>query len=224
MPEEKPDIIVVMSESFWDPTLLPGTTITPDPMPNVRAVRSGSMFSPEFGGMTANVEFEALTGFSNAFLPYGSIPYQQYVRGPVPSLANFFRSEGYETTAIHPFEGWFWNREHVYDAFGFDRFLIDREAAADGVARAAGLRRCADRRDHQAGRRHRTAVLHLRRQPAGPRPLRAEPLPRRQCAGGFGRQLLDAPVDPLLRRRYRRRRPQPETADGLGRKSATGTR
>ena len=81
------------------------------------------MFSPEFGGMTANVEFEALTGFSNAFLPYGSIPYQQYVRGPVPSLANFFRSEGYETTAIHPFEGWFWNREHVYDAFGFDRFL-----------------------------------------------------------------------------------------------------
>ena len=67
-------------------------------MPNVRAVRSGSMFSPEFGGMTANVEFEALTGFSNAFLPYGSIPYQQYVRGPVPSLATFFRSEGYETT------------------------------------------------------------------------------------------------------------------------------
>ena len=123
MPEEKPDVIVVMSESFWDPTLLPQTRITPDPMPNVRALRSGSMFSPEFGGMTANVEFEALTGFSNAFLPYGSIPYQQYVRGPVPSLATFFRSEGYETTAIHPFEGWFWNRKHVYDAFGFDRFL-----------------------------------------------------------------------------------------------------
>ena len=123
MPAEKPDIIVVMSESFWDPTLLPSTTITPDPLTNVRAVRSGSMFSPEFGGMTANVEFEALTGFSNAFLPYGSIPYQQYVRGPVPSLANFFRSQGYETTAIHPFEGWFWNREHVYREFGFDRFL-----------------------------------------------------------------------------------------------------
>ncbi len=123
MPVDRPDIIVVMSESFWDPTQLPDTVITPDPMPNVRAVRSGSMFSPEFGGMTANVEFEALTGFSNAFLPYGSIPYQQYVRGAVPSLASFFRAEGYETTAIHPFEGWFWNREHVYEAFGFDRFL-----------------------------------------------------------------------------------------------------
>ena len=123
MPQDKPDVIIVMSESFWDPTRLPNTKFSADPMPNVRANQSGSMFSPEFGGMTANVEFEALTGFSNAFLPYGSIPYQQYVRGPVPSLATFFRSEGYETTAIHPFEGWFWNRKHVYDAFGFDRFF-----------------------------------------------------------------------------------------------------
>lgn len=123
MPDEKPDVIVVMSESFWDPTLLPGTTFSPDPMPTVRGLRSGSVFSPEFGGMTANVEFEALTGFSNAFLPYGSIPYQQYVRGPLPSLASFFRAEGYVTTAIHPFAGWFWNRENVYEALGFDRFL-----------------------------------------------------------------------------------------------------
>ncbi len=42
VPAEKPDIIIVMSESFWDPTLLPGVTITPDPIPNVRALRSGS--------------------------------------------------------------------------------------------------------------------------------------------------------------------------------------
>ena len=123
LPAEKPDIIVVMSESFWDPTRLPGVTITPDPIPTVRAMQSGHVFSPEFGGMTANVEFEALTGFSNAFLPYGSIPYQQYVRGPVPSLATFLGGEGYATRAIHPFEGWFWNRSPVYDAFGFDRFM-----------------------------------------------------------------------------------------------------
>jgi phosphoglycerol transferase MdoB-like AlkP superfamily enzyme len=122
VPEEKPDIIIVMSESFWDPTMLPGVTITPDPIPNVRALRSGSMFSPEFGGMTANVEFEALTGFSNAFLPAGSIPYQQYVRAPVPSMATFLKSEGYETRAIHPGTNWFWNRTPVYADFGFDDF------------------------------------------------------------------------------------------------------
>nr|WP_027057630.1 LTA synthase family protein [Mesorhizobium loti] len=122
VPEEKPDIIVVMSESFWDPAKLPGVTITPDPIPTVRALRSGSMFSPEFGGMTANIEFEALTGFSNAFLPAGSIPYQQYVRTPTPSMATFLKSEGYRARAIHPGTNWFWNRGAVYADFGFNDF------------------------------------------------------------------------------------------------------
>ncbi|TJU87896.1 MAG: LTA synthase family protein, partial [Mesorhizobium sp.] len=122
VPAEKPDIIVVMSESFWDPTKLPGVTITPDPIPNVRALRSGYMFSPEFGGMTANIEFEALTGFSNAFLPAGSIPYQQYVRTPTPSMATFLKSEGYQARAIHPGTNWFWNRGAVYADFGFNDF------------------------------------------------------------------------------------------------------
>ncbi|WP_442953932.1 LTA synthase family protein [Pararhizobium sp.] len=118
----KPDVIVLMSESFWDPTQLPNVKLSPDPMPTVRAMQSGTVFSPEFGGMTANVEFEALTGFSNAFLPYGSIPYQQYVRNPIPSLATFFRGEGYVSRAVHPFQKWFWNRSAVYKAFGFQQF------------------------------------------------------------------------------------------------------
>ncbi|MGO4560489.1 MULTISPECIES: LTA synthase family protein [Phyllobacteriaceae] len=122
VPEDKPDIIMVMSESFWDPMTLPNVSVTPDPIPTVRAARAGSVFSPEFGGMTANVEFEALTGFSNAFLPAGSIPYQQYVRAPVPSLATFLKSEGYSARAFHPGTNWFWNRTAVYADFGFDDF------------------------------------------------------------------------------------------------------
>ncbi|WP_395517104.1 LTA synthase family protein [Pseudorhizobium flavum] len=117
------DVIVVMSESLWDPTRMPGVEFMADPMPTIRQNQAGNVFSPEFGGMTANVEFEALTGFSNAFLPYGSIPYQQYIRRPLPSLARFFRDKGYEAVALHPFEGWFWNRENVYRHLGFDRFL-----------------------------------------------------------------------------------------------------
>ena len=121
-PRQKPDVIMLMSESLWDPTRLSKLAFTPDPMPTIRARQSGYVFSPEFGGMTANVEFEALTGFSNAFLPYGSIPYQQYVRRPMPSLATFFRGEGYMARALHPFSGWFWNRNEVYKAFGFEEF------------------------------------------------------------------------------------------------------
>ncbi|MET3790242.1 LTA synthase family protein [Aquamicrobium terrae] len=131
LPDERPDIIMVMSESFWDAGKLPGVTISPDPIPSTRALQSGEMFSPEFGGMTANVEFEALTGFSNAFLPAGSIPYQQYVRKPLPSMATFLRSEGYQTLAIHPGTEWFWNRSNVYKAFGFDEFRSEKTMASN---------------------------------------------------------------------------------------------
>lgn len=116
------DVIVVMSESLWDPTKMSSVRYSADPMPTIRAAQSGQVFSPEFGGMTANVEFEALTGFSNAFLPYGSIPYQQYIRRPVPSLATFFESKGYVSKAFHPFQGWFWNRNNVYQSLGFRQF------------------------------------------------------------------------------------------------------
>ncbi|MFN7011473.1 MAG: LTA synthase family protein [Allorhizobium sp.] len=119
------DVIMVMSESLWDPTRLSNATLSPDPMPTIRANASGNLFSPEFGGMTANVEFEALTGFSNAFLPYGSIPYQQYVRRPLPSLATFFASKGYTTRAFHPFQSWFWNRSNVYQSLGFQSFMSE---------------------------------------------------------------------------------------------------
>ncbi|MFB2553652.1 LTA synthase family protein [Ensifer soli] len=121
----KPDVIVLMSESLFDPTRLPNVTLEPDPMPTIRAMQGGNVFSPEFGGMTSNVEFEALTGFSNAFLPYGSIPYQQYIRESLPSLATFFRGEGYVSRAIHPFQKWFWNRGSVYQSFGFDAFASE---------------------------------------------------------------------------------------------------
>ena len=127
---EKPDVIVLMSESLWDPTRLTSVKFSEDPMPFMREQLSGYAFSPEFGGMTANVEFEALTGFSNAFLPYGSIPYQQYIRHPMPSLATFFRSEGYAARAIHPYQSWFWNRGEVYKAFGFEEFKSEENLPA----------------------------------------------------------------------------------------------
>jgi phosphoglycerol transferase MdoB-like AlkP superfamily enzyme len=124
------DVIVVMSESLWDPTRLTSVRYSEDPMPTIRKTKSGDLFSPEFGGMTANVEFEALTGFSNAFLPYGSIPYQQYIRRPLPSLATFFESKGYVTKAFHPFQSWFWNRQNVYQALGFQQFRSEENMPA----------------------------------------------------------------------------------------------
>ncbi|MEK6268709.1 MAG: LTA synthase family protein [Planococcus sp. (in: firmicutes)] len=120
---KNPNIIFIMSESFWDPTTIEGVTFNNDPMPTVRSQQNGNVLAPAFGGGTSNVEFEALTGFTNMFLPPGSVPYQQYIKNEIPAMPNYLSSLGYETTAIHPYPKWFWNREEVYKHIGFDTFI-----------------------------------------------------------------------------------------------------
>ncbi|WP_235941649.1 LTA synthase family protein [Paenibacillus puerhi] len=124
---KQPNVIFIMNEAFWDPTLLPGVTFNQDPLPTVRRLQkentSGYLLSPQFGGGTSNVEFEVLSGQSMSFLPAGSVPYQQYISKSLPSLASYFKEQGYTSTAIHSYEGWFWNRESVYRHMGFDQFI-----------------------------------------------------------------------------------------------------
>ncbi|MBP1156409.1 MULTISPECIES: LTA synthase family protein [unclassified Paenibacillus] len=125
--EVKPNIIVVLSESFWDATQVEGLKFSKDPLPFyhslVEKYTSGTMLSPQFGGGTANVEFEVLTGNSMRFLPQGSIPYNQYIHKQTDSLASILKRQGYETTAINPFHSWFYNSKSVYEHFGFSKYI-----------------------------------------------------------------------------------------------------
>lgn len=125
-PRKRPNVVFIMSEAFWDPTLLTNVSFSADPVPTLHQLQksypSGTMLSPQFGGGTCNVEFEVLTGFSMYFMPAGSVPYLQYVNGSVPSLASFFESKGYRSIGIHSYDGWFWNREDVYRQLGFEGF------------------------------------------------------------------------------------------------------
>jgi len=116
------DIIVIMSEALWDPAALPGVSYS-DPLFAAAKYRArGTMFSPVFGGYTANTEFEFLTRVSNGILPEGSIPYVQYVTRTTDSLAYDLREAGYSAIALHPFDGSFWNRRNVYRDLGFQSF------------------------------------------------------------------------------------------------------
>lgn len=125
--EEKPNVIILMSEAFVDPYHFGEENFAEDPIPNFRKLYDeslhGTMYSPEFGGGTANVEFEALTGLSRQFIPDSSVAYQLYVKKPLPSAAYAFKAAGYETTAIHSYFGWYYQRESVYRLLGFDQFI-----------------------------------------------------------------------------------------------------
>ncbi|MFA6361792.1 MAG: LTA synthase family protein, partial [Candidatus Shapirobacteria bacterium] len=78
--------------------------------------------SPSFGGGTANVEFEFLTGLSNYFLNNAS-PYSQTIKKSLPSLFTLFKDKKYLTTVIHPFFVSMYNRQTVYKNFGLDNFI-----------------------------------------------------------------------------------------------------
>jgi phosphoglycerol transferase MdoB-like AlkP superfamily enzyme len=122
-----PHIIVVMDESFADLSVLGEVDASEEYLHNYNELKSeaisGNMLVSAFGGNTANTEFEFLTGLSTAFLPEGSVAYNQYITRSIPSLASWLKSLGYRTEALHPFEAQSWNRELVYDKLGFDDFV-----------------------------------------------------------------------------------------------------
>lgn len=126
--KEKPNIIFVMSESFWDPTKVTNLSFSEDPVPNlhhyIENFPGGQTISPTFGGNTANVEFEAVTSYSMSLLKPGSIPYQQVItnKKEVPSIPTALKKEGYYTSAIHSFGRTFFKRDDVYKVLGFDKF------------------------------------------------------------------------------------------------------
>lgn len=137
-PTQTPNIIVIMDEAFSDLSVLGDFETNQDYMPFIHSLMdgaadtvSGTLNVSVLGGNTANTEFEFLTGNTMAFLPQGSVPYQQYIKGKTPTLASHLKGYGYQTAAMHPYHASGWERDQVYPWFGFDNsyFLDDFEHA-----------------------------------------------------------------------------------------------
>jgi hypothetical protein len=119
-------LVLYLVESLMDPNDL-GMHFTSEPMPNIRRlgaeqVHGRAIVPREYGG-SGNTEFEILTGMTNAFLPAGSIPYRQYVRGPLGALPSVLHDHGYATTSVQADPRHYYDRERVYPLLGFDRSL-----------------------------------------------------------------------------------------------------
>ena len=125
--QDLPNIIVIMDEAFSDLKVLGPLETNEDYMPFMHRMQQGEkntvtgyVQTSVCGGNTADSEFEFLTGNTMAFLPNGSIPYQQYIKSRTPSLAGYLKSLGYATYAQHPYQASGWNRDKVYPLLGFD--------------------------------------------------------------------------------------------------------
>lgn len=131
-PDKKPvNIVVVMNESFGDLTIFDGLNPSEDPTPFLHSLEentiTGWMYSSVTGGGTATIEFEYLTGFTSLFQPPHTVAYQLYVEEGMPSLAALAGSQGYATTAFHPYKSSGWNRVLAYQYLDFDRQMYEED-------------------------------------------------------------------------------------------------
>ncbi len=140
-PEKKPvNIVVIMNESFGDLTIFDELNPSEDPTPFLHSMEEntikGWMYSSVTGGGTATIEFEYLTGFTSLFQPPHTVAYQLYVEEDMPSLAALAGSQGYDTTAFHPYKSSGWNRVIAYDYLDFDRQMYEEDVPNPHIIRS----------------------------------------------------------------------------------------
>ena len=135
-----PNVIVIMNEAFSDFRNLDSGLRTNQPvMPFLDSVEENAVRGyaavSVFGGNTANSEFEFLTGHSMAFLPEGTVPYQNYIDETVYSLPWLMASLGYDTYATHPYLSSGWARTKVYPMMGFDDYFFEEAYPRENIVR-----------------------------------------------------------------------------------------
>ena len=128
------DVIVLMSESFFDVRIMEGVEFSQNPLPNFDAILerpntySGMVYTTALGGGTVRPEFEMFTGLSTDALPGGSIPYNLMTRNLESHVWNYRRA-GYHTLALHSFNETFYFRHNAFALLGFEKFLGEERLA-----------------------------------------------------------------------------------------------
>lgn len=125
----KPNIIFIMSESFGDFRRLNGMEVSEDIYKNFDKAKElafdGQAIVPTFGGNTVRTEFELMFGLPvkslrDATIPHSLIPHDI----ELDTFAQMYKTEGYNTTYLHPFSSSFYDREDAYSEYGFDRLIF----------------------------------------------------------------------------------------------------
>lgn len=128
--DENPTVIVIMSESYADLSVVGDYTTNKDVTPFYDSLTENTLkgyaLSSVFGAKTPNSEWEFMTGNSMAYLPSGSVVYQQYITDTPTSIVSNMKNEGYTCVAMHPYYETGWSRNSVYPNMGFDEtYFID---------------------------------------------------------------------------------------------------
>ena len=135
-------VVYVLSESFSDPSRVPGLKTNKDSMPNIRKIKAGTtsglMLSSGYGGGTANLEYMGLSGLSMAnFESSLSSPYQQLVPSQhwTPTINQLWGAP-VNSLGYHPYESSMYSRATNYKKFDESPYVSDKssyDSALEGI-------------------------------------------------------------------------------------------
>lgn len=125
--EEKPDVILILGESWADLVPEGYAQSTEDALPYIHSLDNGensdirTLITSTYGAGTSRSEFEILTGAAQAY-GMSQAPFQFSVGEPLPGVVRSFKDLGYETTAMHTGLKESWDRERAFPLLGFDAY------------------------------------------------------------------------------------------------------
>ncbi len=126
------NVVMVMNEAFSDVTNDDAFNYPPgeEPLKFYNSLAdsdyaiTGHLVTPNFGGGTANTEFDVLTGMQTNLISEGGASAFRVLNHNVNSVFRVFSEDGYQTEFIHPGQSWFYNRQNVYRYFGAEKLLF----------------------------------------------------------------------------------------------------
>ena len=142
---EPVNVIMILSESFFDVTELDGVEYEGDPVSDFHELESegvsGRFYTRTLGYGTVNIELELLTGINTRLLPYGEAlntwTSEQFEK--LPAVPAVLRGAGYYTAFLHMYNDSIYGRRAFLPGLGFDDvFFSEDMAEIDPAAAAAG--------------------------------------------------------------------------------------
>lgn len=120
----RPNVIVIMSESFADFRDYDNLEIDPEIYKDFDEIRNegfaGKTVVPTFASFTVKTEFELNFGLPVKSLNDPNMPQKLLPDREQVTIPSYYKSLGYNTNYIHTFSKTFYGRDRIYKNFGYD--------------------------------------------------------------------------------------------------------
>ena len=85
----------------------------------------GTLIVPTYASYTVRTEFELLFGLPVKSLNDPNMPQRMMLERQQPTVPAYYKSWGYSTAYVHPFQSSFYSRKRIYGQFNFDQMIFE---------------------------------------------------------------------------------------------------